>query len=128
MFSGLAAFFVSMFSSSKLQDTAIDGLRKVGGLDDMNQREKAEYILKYIEVSKHQSPIRRLIAFTLTSLYALVILMWLTTVVVGYVFDVPMSLELSGAVKMFMEDVIVQPFNIILSFYFVTQIATKFGK
>ena len=127
MWAGIASFFVSMFSSTKLQDTAIDGLRKVGGLDEMTQREKADYILKYIEASKYQSPVRRLIAFTLTALYSLVILLWLGSVGLGYLGDYLPAQELSGALRMFMESVIVQPFNIILSFYFVTQIATKFG-
>lgn len=127
MFSGLAAFFVSMFSSSKLQDTAIDGLRKVGGLDDMNQREKADYILKYIEVSKHQSPIRRLIAFTLTALYSLVVVSYLGAVGLGYLGGYLPAMELSGALKLFLESVVVQPFNLVLSFYFVTHIASKFN-
>lgn len=127
MWAGIASFFVSMFSSTKLQDTAIDGLRKVGGLDEMTQREKADYILKYIETSKHQSPVRRLIAFALTALYSLVVLFWLVSVGVGYLVPYLPAQELSGALRMFMESVIVQPFNIILSFYFVTQLATKFG-
>lgn len=127
MWAGIASFFVSMFSSTKLQDTAIDGLRKVGGLDEMTQREKSEYILKYIEASKHQSPVRRLIAFTLTALYSLVVMLWLGAVGLGYLGDYLPAMELSGALRVFMESVIVQPFNIILSFYFVTQLATKFG-
>ena len=124
----IAAWIASIFASSKVQDLAIDGLRQVSGLNEMTAKEKSEYIIKYIEVTKHQSPMRRLIAFTLTMLYALVILLWLGSAVVGYYWNVPAALELAGAVKMFMGDVIVQPFNIILSFYFVTQIAGKFGK
>ena len=81
-----------------------------------------------MEATQHQSPIRRLIAFLLTFLYASVIMLWLISAGVGYYLDVPVALEAAGAVKMFMGDVIVQPFNIILSFYFVTQIAGKFGK
>lgn len=125
---GIVGWLASIFASSKVQDLAIDGLRQVSGLNEMTAKEKADYVLRYIEVTKHQSPMRRLIAFTLTTLYALVILLWLGSTLVGYVWDVIPALELAGAVKMFMGDVIVQPFNIILSFYFVTQIAGKFGK
>ena len=125
---GLASFFVGLFSSSKIQDLAIDGLRQVSGLNEMTPKEKSQYILAYMEATKHQSPIRRLIAFLLTTLYASVIMLWLISAVVGYYLDVPVALEAAGAVKMFMGDVIVQPFSIILSFYFVTQIAGKFGK
>jgi uncharacterized membrane protein len=125
---GILGWIASIFASNKVQDLAIDGLRQVSGLNEMTAKEKSEYIIKYIEVTKHQSPMRRLIAFTLTMLYALVILLWLGSAVVGYVWGVVPALELAGAVKIFMGDVIVQPFNIILSFYFVTQIAGKFGK
>ena len=125
---GIAAWIASIFASSKVQDLAIDGLRQVSGLNEMTAKEKADYVLKYIEVTKHQSPMRRLIAFMLTMLYALVILMWLGSALVGYVWGFVPALELAGAVKLFMSDVVVQPFNIILSFYFVTQIAGKFGK
>ena len=121
-------WIASLFASSKVQDLAIDGLRQVSGLNDMTAKEKSDYIIKYIEVTKHQSPMRRLIAFTLTMLYASVIILWLGSTAVGYYMGIPAALELAGAVKMFMGDVIVQPFNIILSFYFVTQIAGKFGK
>lgn len=127
MWSGVAAFFTGLFSSDRMQSVAIDGLRKIGGLDEMNPREKAEYILNYISATKHQSPVRRFIALLLTVLYALVIVLWLTSAVIGYTYDITSALELAGAVKMFMNDVVVQPFNIILSFYFVTQIASKFG-
>ena len=125
---GIVGWIASLFASSKVQDLAIDGLRQVSGLNEMTAKEKADYVLRYIEVTKHQSPMRRLIAFMLTFLYALVIVLWLGSAVLGFYFGNPSALELAGAVKMFMGDVIVQPFNIILSFYFVTQIAGKFGK
>lgn len=127
MLSALGAFFTGLFSSGKMQDVAIDGLRKIGGLDEMNPREKSEYILQYMAATKHQSPIRRMIAFLLTVLYACVIIVWIVSAGFGYLLPYTPALEFAGAVKMFMGDIIVQPFNIILSFYFVTQLATKFG-
>lgn len=121
------AALAGLFASSKVQDLAIDGLRQIGGLNEMTAKEKADYLIKLQEVTKHQSPIRRLIAFMLTALYALIIVTWLIAAGVGYYFGITPSLEFAGAVKIFMESVIVQPFNIILAFYFVTQVATKFG-
>jgi len=44
---------------------------------------------------------------------------------VGYLANYMPALEYAGAVKMFLADVVVQPFNIILSFYFVMNIAGK---
>lgn len=124
---GIAGWIAGLFASSNVQDLAIDGLRQVSGLNEMTAKEKADYVLKYIETTKHQSPIRRLIAFLLTVLYVSVVIVWLVSAGFGYLLPNTASLEFAGAVRMFMADVIVQPFNIILAFYFVTQMATKFG-
>ena len=128
MWSTIVAGLAGLFSSSKVQDLAIDGIKKIGGLNEMTPAEKSQYILNYIEATKHQSPIRRLIAFILTVLYAMVILIWITVAFIGYQWNYMPMLEFAGAVRMFMNDIIVQPFNIILAFYFVTQVAQKFGK
>jgi hypothetical protein len=127
MFGFLGGFLANLFSSSKAQDLAIDGIRKIGGLNEMTPKEKSQYILDYMAATKHQSPIRRLIAFLLTFMYVSVIVVWLVSAGFGFIGDSVPALEFAGQVKVFMTDVIVQPFNIILSFYFVTQIAGKFG-
>lgn len=128
MFAGIATFVAGLFSSSKAQDTAIDAVRKLGGLDDMNSKEKAQFLLDYMAATKHQSPVRRLIAFALTALYALLVLLWLVYSGVGYLGGYQAAMELAGATKMFLESVLIQPFNILLSFYFVTNIAQRMGK
>ncbi len=127
MLSVFGTFFAGLFSSSKMQDVAIEGIRKIGGLNEMTPKEKSQYILDYMAATKHQSPIRRMIAFLLTFLYACVIIVWIASAGFGYLLPYTPALEFAGAVKIFMTDVIVQPFNIILAFYFVTQMATKFG-
>lgn len=128
MFAGIATFMAGLFSSSKAQDTAIDAVRKLGGLDDMNSKEKAQFLLDYMAATKHQSPVRRLIAMALTALYSLIALLWLTYSGIGYLMEYQPAMELAGATKMFLESVVVQPFNILLSFYFVTNIAQRMGK
>jgi hypothetical protein len=128
MFAGIATFVGGLFSSSKAQDTAIDAVRKLGGLDDMNSKEKAQFLLDYMAATKHQSPVRRLIAFALTALYSLVVLLWLVYSGVGYLSSFTPAMELAGATRAFLETVLVQPFNILLGFYFVTNIAQRMGK
>lgn len=128
MFTGLATFLASLFASNKVQDLAIDGIKKLGGLNEMTDKEKSEYVLRYMELTKTQSPVRRLIAFTLTALYSLVVVLWLLSAGVGYLVPYLPAQELSGAFKMFFESVIVQPFNIILAFYFAVGALDKFGK
>lgn len=128
MFGSIATVLATMFSSSKAQDLAIDGIRKIGGLNEMTPKEKSDYILAYMAATKHQSPVRRLIALILTFAYACVIIVWLASAGFGYMGGFTPALEFAGAVKGFMTDAIVQPFNIILAFYFVTQIFSKAGK
>ena len=128
MLAGLASFFAGLFSTTRMQDTAIDAVRKLGGLNEMSDKEKAQFLLDFHATTKHQSPIRRFIALLLTVVYVGAIVTWIVSAGVGYYASLPVSLEFAGAVKGFMESTIVTPFNIILSFYFVTQIAGKFGK
>ena len=128
MFAGVATFVAGLFSSSKAQDTAIDAVRKLGGLDEMNSKEKAQFLLDYMAATKHQSPVRRLIAFALTALYSLVIALWLIYSGVGYLGELQPAIELAEATRQFLESVLVQPFNILLGFYFVTNIAQRIGK
>lgn len=127
MWATVSSFFAGMFSSSRLQDTAIDGLRKLGGLDEMNGKEKAQFILDYMNATKHQSIVRRLIALVMVGLFTAFVLTWLIAAGAGYYFDIQTSLEFAGAVKMFFESVILQPYNLILSFYFIVNIAQKVG-
>lgn len=125
MIAGIASFFGGLFSSSRMQDTAIDALRKVGGLDAATAQEQMDFVLKYVEATKHQSTVRRFIALLLTCLYSILILCWVLFAGIGYLADYVVALEYAGAVKNFMVDTVVQPFNIILSFYFVMNIAGK---
>jgi len=125
MLTALAGFFGGLFSSTKMQDTAIDAVRKLGGLDEMSAKEKSEFILQYMDRTKHQSEVRRFIALVLVILYGCIVCVWLLAGGVGYLASYTPALEYAGSVKIFLESVVVQPFNIILSFYFVMNIAGK---
>jgi len=125
MIAGIGTFLAGLFSSTKMQDTAIDAVRKLGGLDEMSAKEKSEFILKYMENTRHQSEVRRLIALLLVGLYTIISFAWLLFSGVGYLGGFIPALEYAGAIKLFFESVVVQPFNIILSFYFVMSIAGK---
>jgi hypothetical protein len=125
---GVTSFVSGLFSNSKLQDVAIDGIRKLGGLNEMTDQEKSEYLIKLMEVTKHQSPMRRLIAFMLASLFTLMSVIWLIAAGVGYYMGIEASLEYAGAVRNYFESVVREPFTWIVSFYFVIDIATKFKK
>lgn len=124
----IAAFFGGLFSSSRMQDTAVDALRKMGGLDDLNPKEKADFLLKYIEATRHQSATRRFIALTLTLTFCLFVGTWWIAAAVGHLFAIEAALMLAIAAKGFFLEIVFAPFNIILSFYFVMNIADRVGK
>lgn len=133
--SGIASFFGGMFSSSKMQDVAIDGIRKLGGLDEMTAKERADFLLAYMQQTKHQSPMRRFIAFAFVLGFVLFTGAWLITTIL---FRVGMGLgwspALMGQLDMLSDDIfamtkeiLLNPVNIIVGFYFVTDIAKRFG-
>lgn len=128
----VAGFFGSLFSSSKLADTAVDGIRKLGGLDEMNGEQKAKFLLDYIEATKHQSPSRRFIAISMVIGLMLFTGVWLLLRVIACAVayfggdNGPILLACSDIFNMAGE-VLMQPMNIIIGFYFVTDIAKRFG-
>lgn len=133
MIGAIGSFIGGMFSSSKLQDTAIDGIRKLGGLDEMNDKEKADFLLKYLQTTKHQSPMRRFIAFSFVIGLMLFTGTWL---IVTILFRVGMGLgwapALNGQLDLLADDIflmcetiLLQPVNLIIGFYFVTDIASR---
>ena len=128
MLSGLASFIGGLFSSSKLQDTAIDGLRKLGNLDEMSGKDKSQFLLDYMKATAHQSPTRRFIAVVLASLYTLFCLVWLVAAGLGYGLDIAGAVVFVTELKGFLVELLFTPFNLILSFYFVLNIASKMGK
>lgn len=125
MFTGLTAFFAGLFSSTKAQDLAVDVVRKMGGLNQMSDQEKSEFLLQYMAATKHQSPVRRLIALMLSVMFMVLAALWALMAGIGYLATYTPALEFAGALKMFLELTLMQPFNLILSFYFVIGAAQK---
>lgn len=133
MWGAVAGFFGSLFSSSKLTDTAVDGIRKLGGLDEMSGKEKAQFLLDYINITKHQSPSRRFIAIAMLVGLMLFTGMWLMMrIVAAFIIyfggDAQSLLVACDDIYAMSKEVLMQPMNIIIGFYFVTDIAKRFGK
>jgi hypothetical protein len=128
MWTMLATFIAGLFSSSKATDVAIDALRKLGNLDSMTDQEKAQFILTYIEQTKHDSPARRFIAMLTVGLWTFYMLVWIIMASIGYLANYMLAVELAGAIKVVLLEIIKDPYTIILSFYFVMNIIQKVGK
>lgn len=131
--SAIGGFIGSMFSSNKLQDTAIDGIRKLGGLDEMTDKEKADWLLEYIDKSKHQSLMRRAIAFAFLVGFMLFTGVWLICTIIFRVgLGLGWSPALMGQMDMLADDIfamtkeiLLNPMNLVIGFYFAVDMIKR---
>ena len=109
----------AIFGSSKNTETVVDGAVK--GLDKMffTQEERSEanqklseWYLKYLSATQPQNIARRFIAVVIT-------LLWAFLIVAGIVIRW-WSYEASDYVSAVLTDVVMQPFSIVIGFYFLT--------
>jgi hypothetical protein len=117
-----------LFSSSKVTDTAIDVVRKITNVDEMSDKEKAQFVLDYMSATKHQSPMRRLIAAVTVFGWALLILSWLVFSGIGWMMDIDGAVNFAGSIYSFFKDVIAMPYSLILSFYFANGMINSLKK
>ena len=89
---------------------------------DWTPAQKAEFLLKHAEVTKHQSPMRRFIAGSYTLAWLLMILTWLSASIYGRALSAPNALLLAGDVSTFMGSNVNIAMNGILAFYFLINI------
>lgn len=125
MWSLIGGFVASVLGSSKASDTAIDAMRKLGGLNEMSDEQKAKYVLDYMSATRHQSPVRRFIALLTVGLWALCLIIWLLSAGIGYYGEFDSAINYAGQVKLFMTDTLATPANIIVGFYFVMGVTGK---
>ena len=111
----------SFFGYSGVIDTAAKAVDKIFGLNDINEKERVDAFLAVLDKTKHQSPARRVISFIVACTWFLLVVAWLTTVLMG---NVTMALE----IKTFMNEIIKEPFNYIIGFYFAVGILTGMKK
>ncbi len=124
---------VSLFTSERASDTAIDAVRKIGGLDDMNAKEKADFFLNWIKATAHQSPTRRKIAILTGLGWAGVTGTWLLAKIGGQVsLFVGVAPEraahltkLADDLFRFCDDVLAGPYGIVIGFYFAVDFVNK---
>jgi hypothetical protein len=113
-----------IFGVSGVTDSALKIVDKLAGTD-WTAKEKAQYVLDYQEATKHQSPARRFIAICIMIVWALLIVSWLVGTIIGRFFmegTLNAGTVFAADVSAFVALNITDPFNIILAFYFTTQI------
>ena len=95
---------------------------------DMSDKEYSDFVLEYLRVTKHQSPIRRAIAFIIILLWALLVITWLGTSMLHAWLELDSLRMLANTIKIFMKDILLEPVNLVIVFYFTIHLAAKLGK
>ena len=132
----LGGFIGSLFSNTRASDTAIDIIRNVSGANDLTDKEKLQFVTEHIQATKHQSPTRRFISIMVvlglmvfTGSYLIIsIIARFYLFFGGDVVTAQHLFSLTNDIYIMMKEVLLQPFNIVLGFYFVNQMVNSIKK
>lgn len=139
----------SFFAFDGVANSALKIVDKIAGTD-WTPKEKASFMLEYQQATKHQSPARRFIALAFTLGFALFGATYLLAGITHYIYiffatggdtlaEIAASqniaeikakplLQLQNDMLTYCKSTIMQPLNIILGFYFLVDIGSKFKK
>ena len=121
----LGKLFGSSDTASKVVDGAIKGMDALVFTDEEKSQandKMRDWFLRYLEASQPQNVSRRLIACVVAGVWAFLIIL---CAVLGC-FEA--TLRAAEFVFGLLKEVVLQPFNIILGFYFVTQLVSRAKK
>ncbi|MCO1336875.1 hypothetical protein MO867_21335 [Microbulbifer sp. OS29] len=107
IWSGVKGLFAGPESAGKVLDATVNTVDAVW----FTSEEKSRWYLKYLEATQPQNRARRLIAFLVTLVWALLVLF----IAAAMALKAPFVADLKGLLV----DVVVQPYSIIIGFYFV---------
>ena len=113
----MISFMKSLLSFNSVIETATKLVNKVAGTD-WTAKEKADWILQYQQATKHQSPARRFIALLVSLVWFVVVLIMVASYLIGNSISSPEILMIAKDMKAVMKDLILEPFNLIIGFYF----------
>lgn len=116
---------LGLFSGDKIGDTVLDLVRDKAGLNELTERERLEHerqrielITEYQRATKHQSAMRRWIAFCVTGMMVVFVVTWLVVQGFGSLMDWQPGVYYAARIKSFYEDVLLMPTSLVLGFYF----------
>jgi len=124
---GILTALKALFGVAGVTDTALRVVDKLAGTD-WTADQKAEWILKYQEATKHQSPMRRILACCICMMWLILCLTWLTGTIIGrFMYDEVLNpgTTLAADVSAFMALNINEGFALLLAFYFGSAIVAK---
>ena len=117
----ITSFIGGLLSSSRASETAIGYLRKAGSLDEMTAKDKSQWLLDYMQATKHQSPMRRILTMLVAFMWSFLILSWALLCFIGNIFGVEGAITTAGLYFSMIKEV--SPyFAGVMAFYFTSQI------
>ncbi len=108
----------SIFGFEKVGDTALKIVEKLAGTD-FTSKEKADYILKYMETTKHQSPTRRILAILYMSEQFMLVTVWVVASAFGRLLEFKGAELFANDVNLFLQSNVNISLGLIISFYFI---------
>ncbi|AZU97851.1 TMhelix containing protein [Vibrio phage LP.2] len=123
----MLSFIKGLFGVDAVVDTATKIIDKIAGTD-WTAKEKADWILQYQSATKHQSPARRFIAMLVSLVWFVVVSAMALSYIIGNVLSSPEVLMIAKDMKSIMQDVLLEPFNLIIGFYFAMGIVNGIKK
>ena len=108
----------SVFGFDGVGESALKIVEKLAGTD-FTAKEKADYILKYMETTKHQSPTRRILAILFMSEQIMLVTVWLAATAAGRLLEHKGAELLASDVNLFLQSNVNISLGLIISFYFL---------
>lgn len=120
----------SVFGFQGVGDTALKIVERITGTDDSPQQ-KRQFLLDWAAATKHQSPMRRIIAVAITFMWLMLGAAWFVSSAIGrFYYDSALNpgTVFAADISAFMSLNINEYFALIVAFYFVMQITTGLKK
>lgn len=96
MLKQIGSFIGGMLGTDKAANLAVDIIKDKAGLNDMNEKDKAQFILDFMAATKHQSPIRRFLAILVSVTLVMLIFSWSVLCILGNIFNVEGAITTAG--------------------------------
>lgn len=123
----MLGFIKGLFGFDSVVNSATKIVDKIAGTDWL-PKDKADFIIRFQEATKHQSPARRFIAVVITFVWLVMVCGWLVGTALGLFLGLQSGIQFANAIKVFLSDTITEPFNYVIIFYFTVQILNGIKK
>lgn len=115
---GILSGIKSILGFSGVGETAIKIIEKLSGTD-YTDKEKAQFVLDYMDKTKHQSPTRRILAIAYVSEQIMLVTVWVVSKAAHRLMDFTGAGLLADDVNLFLQSNVNINMGIIIGFYFL---------